>query len=102
MPDFSKEITIIVGDESAPSLHTKLTVHESFLVEKSEFFQAACRNEWKETTSRIIILPEVEIDTFRAYLFWVYREQVPIHHKVDSPGYGFQTIGTLVKLFGVS
>lgn len=48
------------------------------LTEKSEFFKAACRNEWKEATSRVVKLPEVDDDAFRSYLVWVYREKVAI------------------------
>jgi hypothetical protein len=44
-------------------------VPESLLTDKSEFFKAACRNEWKEATSRVIKLPDVDNDVFRFYLF---------------------------------
>ena len=71
LPDLSKEVTIIVNEEQ-PDLEASFHVPESLLTEKSEFFQAACRNEWKEATSRVIKLPEVEPDIFSLYLFWVY------------------------------
>jgi hypothetical protein len=57
-------------------------VPESLLTDKSEFFKAACRNEWKEATSRVIKLPDVDNDVFRSYLFWIYREKVAIRNGV--------------------
>ena len=49
---------------------------EDLLVEHSEFFRAACRNEWKEATSRVIKLPDVDPDVFHNYLYWVHREKL--------------------------
>jgi hypothetical protein len=57
-------------------------VPESLLTDKYEFFKAACRNEWKEATSRVIKLPDVDNDVFRSYLFWIYREKVAIRNGV--------------------
>jgi hypothetical protein len=57
-------------------------VPESLLTDKYEFFKAACRNEWKEATSRVIKLPDVDNDVFRSYLFWIYREKIAIRNGV--------------------
>jgi hypothetical protein len=46
------------------------------LIEHSAFFRAACRNGWKEATSRVIPVPDVDPDMFRAYLYWVHRKQI--------------------------
>jgi hypothetical protein len=82
LPDFSKEVTIIINEEQ-PDLAASFHVPESLLTEQSEFFQAACRNEWKEGTSRIIKLPDVEPDIFSLYLFWVHRGKLAVRHEWD-------------------
>lgn len=82
MPDFSKEITIIINEEQ-PHLVASFHVPEGLLTEKSEFFQAACRNEWKEATSRVIKLPDVEPDIFSLYLFWVHRGKLAVRNEWD-------------------
>jgi hypothetical protein len=53
-------------------------VQEILLTEKSEFFKAACRNGWKEASSRIVRIPDVDVGAFHAYLNWVYREKVAV------------------------
>lgn len=82
LPDFSKEITIIINEEQ-PDLVASFHVPEGLLTEKSEFFQAACRNEWKEATSRVIKLPDVEPDIFSLYLFWVHRGKLAVRNEWD-------------------
>lgn len=85
MPDFTKELTIIINEDSIERT-ASFTVPEDLLAEHSEYFKAACRNEWKEATSRVIKLLDVDIDTFHTYLYWVYRERVamkPLSKKSD-------------------
>lgn len=47
-------------NEDQPEQTATFTVPETLLMDKSEFFKAACRNEWKEVTSRVVKLPDVE------------------------------------------
>jgi hypothetical protein len=82
MPDFSKEVTIIIN-EGQLDLAASYHVPEILLTEKSEFFQAACRNEWQEATSRVIKLPDVKPDIFSLYLFWVHRGKLAVRHEWD-------------------
>ena len=55
------------------------------LVEHSEFFKAACCNDWKEATSRVIKLPQIDADDFRAYLFWVHRREIAFDISLALP-----------------
>jgi hypothetical protein len=80
LQDLSKEVTIIINEE-IPDLTATYHVPERFLTEKSEFFQAACRNEGKEAKSRLIKLPDVEPEIFNSYLFWVYRDTLLIRNE---------------------
>ena len=50
---------------------------------------AACRNEWKEASTRTIKIPEVDVGVFNAYLNWVYREKVAVsyHHTLAGHSY---------------
>lgn len=70
-------MTVVINPDESDHTAT-FTVPESLLVDKSEFFEAACRNEWKEATSRIIKIPDVDLDAFYAYMYWVYWEVVAI------------------------
>ena len=78
--DLSKDVTIIINEEQ-PDLTATYHVPEEFLVEKSQFFQAACRNEWKEAKSRVVKLPDVDPAIFNCYLLWVYRGRVPVRNE---------------------
>lgn len=79
LPDFSKEVTIVINEEE-PDLAASFHVPEGLLTEKSEFFQAACRNEWKEASSRVVKLPDVEPEIFSLYLFWVHRGKLAVRN----------------------
>lgn len=68
----------IVINEDEPEYTATFTIPEALLVDKSEFFTAACRNKWKESTSRTMEIPEVNVDAFYAYVYWVYWEMVPV------------------------
>lgn len=77
MPDFSKEITIIINediDERAASFK----VPEDMLTEHSDYFKAACRKTWKEGSSRIFRLDDIGPDAFDHYLYWVHREKLHV------------------------
>ncbi len=48
------------------------TIHESLLLERSEFVRAAVTGEWKEGQERLIVLPHQEPETFALYQQWLY------------------------------
>lgn len=76
-------ITVIINEDD-PQDAAEFTVHEGMLVEHSDFFKAACRNGWKEAISRVVKLPQVDADTFRAYLCWVYESGIAIDTSFGS------------------
>jgi hypothetical protein len=80
--DLTKDVTIIINEEQ-PELTATYHVPEELLVEKSQFFQAACRNEWKEAKSRVVKLPDVDPASFNCYLLWVYRDRLPVRNEWD-------------------
>lgn len=62
---------------------------ETLLIEKSEFFKAACRNEWKEASSRIIKIPEADVAAFKAYLHWIYKKEVSVSSQHALSGHAY-------------
>ena len=80
--DLSNNVTIIINEEQ-PDLTATYHVPEELLVEKSQFFRAACRNEWKEAKSRVVKLPDVDPAIFNYYLLWVYRGRLPVRNEWD-------------------
>lgn len=64
-------------NDDIPALTQRFTVIQGFLTEHSAFFEAACRNEWLESTTRTIRLPDVNENTFFAYLYWMHKEKIP-------------------------
>lgn len=75
--DLLKEVTLIINEDDPQHVAT-FAVPEHMLTEKSEFFEAACRNGWKEATTRVIRIPDVDNSAFHAYLYWVYRARVAV------------------------
>jgi hypothetical protein len=63
------ELSIIINEED-PQTTANFTVPEGMLTEHSSFFKAACRDA-SPATARVIKLPQVDPDTFGAYLFWI-------------------------------
>jgi len=66
--DYSQMIRVLVDDEEK-----EYSVPETLLVEKSDFFKAACTKPWKEAEERTVRLRETDITTFDHYLHWIYR-----------------------------
>ena len=84
MPDFSKELTIIINEDD-PQTTATFTVPEGLLTEHSKFFKAACRDASGEAAT-VIKLPQVDPDTFRAYLFWIHRRELAFSNISESQG----------------
>ena len=81
--------TVAVGSEEKPFfVHTTMLQH-------SEFFKAALKEEWKEGQQRIVKLPDVEPHLFEAYIQWQYRGKINFGESPAS--YNFVT---LAKLYG--
>lgn len=82
VPDLTKNVTIVVN-EGHPQITASFTVPESLLIEKSDYFKAACRGVWKEATSRVIKLQDIDAEAFNSYIYWVHRNQLAINAKLD-------------------
>lgn len=67
---------------------TKFSIHKDFLVAKSKFFEAACSPRWS-TDDGSIRLPDTQPEVFRAYLEWIYSDDVEfirdVEDDVDTP-----------------
>ena len=74
VPDFTKNLTIIINEEDAQTTAT-FTVPEGPLTEHSKFFKAACRDASGKATTAIK-LTQVDPETFRAYLFWIHGRKI--------------------------
>jgi hypothetical protein len=61
-------LTIRVGKDSRKDF----TVHDSFLISRSEFFRRAMNGSWKEAETRIVNLPDDSTHIFGLYLNFVY------------------------------
>lgn len=84
MPDFSKELTITINEDDPQNTAT-FTVPEGLLTEHSKFFKSACRDASAEA-QMVIKLPQVDPDTFRAYLFWIHRRELAFSNISESQG----------------
>ena len=66
------------------------------MIETSEYFKAACRDDaYRESTSRTVKLPDVELDVFNAYLLWAHRKDLPTAPSDDA----FELVEGLVRLW---
>jgi len=83
-------------------------VPKSLLVEKSKYFkkyfEILCRGEWKEATSRVIKLRDIDAKAFKSYVYWIYRNELAIDtdydvQVTDCDEDAVDHIYTLVKLW---
>jgi hypothetical protein len=87
-PPFSKytrseQVTLVIGPDEQ-----ELTVCGHLLAKTSEFFETALKKEWKEGQTRIIKLPEDNVESVTHYLDFVHGEGLPsesIKHAEDVP-----------------
>lgn len=53
-------------------------VHRDIISAKSPFFEAACSKRWKEGLEKTIRMPEAESEVFRAYITWIYSNNIDV------------------------
>jgi hypothetical protein len=82
VPNLTKNITIVINEGRRST--ASFTVPESLLTEKSQYFKAACRGSWKEATSRVMKLQDIDADAFESYIYWVYRSELAIDTSYDA------------------
>lgn len=89
-------------NEGDSELCQSFNITQGLLVEHSALFEAACRNDWKEATTRTIKLPDVNNETFYAYLYWTYKEKIPLDtdwNRGDGPDvYACDAMPTLEEI----
>lgn len=83
--DFTNTVTIIINEDRSQYTAT-FSVLKTLLTEKSKFFKAACCDEWKEASSRNVKVPEVDTNTFKAYIHWVCKEKISISSQITFDG----------------
>lgn len=77
------------------------SVHEAILREHSPFFRSALDTKWREGRSRIIEMPQDEVDVVRAFVEWLYFQQIaskpllPPALPIDDGEYNF-----LARMYG--
>lgn len=70
--DFNNIITVLVGREEQ-----QFILYQDVVCAKSKFFRAACSKKWREGQEKIVRLPEVQPDVFKAYCGWLYSGRCP-------------------------
>jgi hypothetical protein len=85
-----KEITIVINEDQ-PEITASFIVPEYLLIGGpegggSEYFKAACRGEWKEASSRVIKLQEIDTEAFNSYVFWIHKDKVATNTDIGMEG----------------
>lgn len=73
---YQQTLRVLVG----PAL-VEYIVPQVLLVEKSDFFRAACSKGWKKAEERLVRLPEMNPTVFDDYLHWLYRGRTAVRER---------------------
>lgn len=99
-------VTIQVGGDHS----TRFSVHEPIIKADSEFFKLALDKKWREGQELAVQLPEDDLDTFAAYVEWLYARQTTVAtfgelagmyvlgNKIQSPDFCKAIISKMVGL----
>lgn len=88
-------VTLLVGPDEHP-----LVVHESYITLNSEFFKMALKKQWIEGQTRLIKLPEDDLETMTNYLTFTYGRGLPTSKLDSMPAEdGSKQWALLVKLY---
>ncbi|KAK4507072.1 hypothetical protein PRZ48_000806 [Zasmidium cellare] len=77
----SQQLTIVVGadfvgsDTDPEDTPKTFYAHDKILIENSDFFAAALRNNWTESRERIVKLPAESPRSFELFLRFIYRRE---------------------------
>ena len=71
-PEFS-DMSLVVGGNAEI-----FKVHKAIICQNSDFFRAACKNDFKEKREGIITLSEIQPDILRIVLKWIYESEYTI------------------------
>ncbi|KAK3070761.1 hypothetical protein LTR53_009877 [Teratosphaeriaceae sp. CCFEE 6253] len=94
--EYKDIFTVLVGPDEE-----SFSIHASIATSKSKFFEAACRGTWTEAQAKVVRLPEVSPDIFKAYVQWMYSGEVvnPSEPEIDAGCEGHAPQVALVKLY---
>ncbi|KAK0842276.1 hypothetical protein LTR03_009421 [Friedmanniomyces endolithicus] len=98
-------ITILAGADKSP-----FVVHKYALCNKSKFFAAACKREWKEGVEKTICVPSITPEIFELYVHWVYSGKIDLsllplvspragNSRSDDVEGGAQDVQYLIELY---
>lgn len=71
---YSDAITVLAGEAAEPVI-----AHKNMLCRRSDFFVAACSNNWVEGREKTVRLETVDVDTFSVYVEWAYTGNIDLH-----------------------
>ncbi|KAK6516035.1 hypothetical protein TWF281_004625 [Arthrobotrys megalospora] len=76
------DLVLLIGPEEI-----RFEANHNILASQSKFFEAACRENFKEGNERVIKLPEVQFEPMIKVLAWLYRAdpEVPDDFMGDEP-----------------
>jgi hypothetical protein len=74
--NFDDTITVLAGLQG---WQQKFTIHKDLICASSKFFKAACSKLWSEGQEKVVRLPEVKVETFQAYVVWVYTGKIAVN-----------------------
>lgn len=64
---------MLVGEEEK-----RFVLHKAIVTTKSAFFRAACSGRFKESTDKIVRLPESDVASLEVYLQWIYTGNIVV------------------------
>lgn len=77
--DYTEEISVLVSSDE-----DRFTLPKAFATHHSPYFSVVLSGESKESKSGIIRLPEVEVDTFKSFVQWLYTGEVVVMDPEDE------------------
>lgn len=69
-------------------------MHECIVLDKSEFFKTALKEDWKEGQDRVVRLPAAFAETFSSYVHWLYKDEVTVKQEIED---GLKETATMVS-----
>lgn len=87
-------VTLVVGETK-----TAFHVHEADLFEASPFFEAAFTSDFRESSERIMTLPEDDDSIFELFVDWLYRQRYDIPPTPNESETDYDRFMQPVKLF---
>jgi len=68
----SDTIVVSVGSE-----RRKYTLHKKLVIHRSEYFRKSLSSGFKESIEGVVVLADVDVDTFEIFVDWLYEKRLP-------------------------